>query len=233
MSGRPIAKVFKAAVMAGLIAGAAASGFHFFLTEPLIDRAIEIEQSSSQAKGEAPEEPVVSRPVQKGGLVLGFLLYGGAWGLLFGVILYLSRGWFPPWSDSRFGLTLAVALGWSAAILPFLKYPANPPGVGDPETIGYRQLLFLSFMALSVFGTALFFRLLSLPSLRRLSIWPVLGYVVYVVVVYLLLPTNPDAVAMPSDIVWKFRALSLTGLFLFWGVLAFAFAWFSRKKTQR
>ena len=229
--GKPLA-VLKSALLAGLIAGAAAAGFHFFFTEPLIDRAIEIEEVLGQAKGEAPKEPVVSRRAQKAGLVLGFLLYGGVWGLLFGVILYLSRGWFPPWSDSRFGLTLVAALGWSAAILPFLKYPANPPGVGDPETIGTRQLLFLSVLALSVIGTFVFFRLLSLPRLRRNWIWPVGGYILYLLAVYLLLPGNPDAVDMPPDIVWKFRALSLTGLLLFWGVLAGVFAWLSSGKTS-
>ncbi|MBI4487916.1 MAG: CbtA family protein [Deltaproteobacteria bacterium] len=222
----------KSALLAGLVAGGAASGFHFFLTEPLIDRAIEIEKGLGQAQGEALKEPVVSRPAQKAGLVLGLLLYGGAWGLLLGVVLHLSRDLFPPWSDSRCGLTLAAVLGWSAAVFPFLKYPANPPGVGDPETIGYRQLLFLSFLALSVIGTALFFRLLSFPSLRRNWIWPVLGYILYLVLIYLLLPGNPDAVEMPPDIVWNFRVLSLTGLLLFWGVLGGAFAWLSSGKTS-
>ncbi len=222
----------KSALMAGLIAGVAAAGFHSLLTEPVIDRAIEIEEQSSQAQGEALKEPVVSRPAQKAGLVLGLLLYGGTWGLLLGVVLHLSRDWFPPWSDSRCGLTLVAVLGWSAAVFPFLKYPANPPGVGDPETIGYRQLLFLSFLALSVTGTTLFFRLLSFPSLRRNWIWPVLGYILYLVLIYLLLPGNPDAVEMPPDIVWKFRALSLVGLFVFWGVLGGAFAWLSGGKTS-
>jgi len=229
--GKPLA-VLKSALLAGLIAGAAAAGFHFFFTEPLIDRAIEIEEVLGQAKGEAPKEPVVTRPAQKAGLVLGFLLYGGVWGLLFGVILYLSRGWFPPWSDSRIGLALAAALGWSVAVFPFLKYPANPPGVGDPETIGYRQLLFLTVLALSVIGTALFFRLLSLPRLQRHWVWPAAGYIFYLVTVYLLLPGNPDAVDMPSDIVWKFRAFSLAGLFLFWVVLGGAFAWLRQEGAR-
>jgi predicted cobalt transporter CbtA len=223
-------EVLQSALLAGLVAGAAASGFHFFLTEPVIDRAIEIEEDLGQTKGEAPKEPVVSRPAQKAGLVLGLLLYGGAWGLLLGVVLHLSRDWFPPWSDSRCGLTLAAVLGWSAAVFPFLKYPANPPGVGDPETIGYRQLLFLSFLALSVIGTALFFRLLSFLCLRKHLAWPVVGYFLYLVVIYVLFPGNPDPVTMPPDIVWKFRALSLMGLLFFWGVLGGAFAWLAEER---
>ena len=38
------------------------------------------------------------------------------------------------------------------AIFPFLKYPANPPGVGEPESIGYRQTLYVGFIALAVLG---------------------------------------------------------------------------------
>jgi hypothetical protein len=87
-------------------------------------------------------------------------------------------------------------------------------------------------MALSVIGTFLFFWMLKSASLRSHWIWPAAGYIVYVVVVYFALPGNPDPVNMPSDIVWKFRGLSLTGLFFFWGVLGGALAWLSSGKTS-
>jgi len=225
--------VLRAAVIAGVIAGGAAAGFHWFLTEPAVDRAIEIEQQSEKAEGKPVEEPVVSRPTQRLGLILGFLLYGLAWGLLSGICFYLVRSWLPPWSERTPAIFLVVLLGWSVAIFPFLKYPANPPGVGDPETIGYRQGLYLGCIALSVIGTALFFRLQSLPRFRKEWTWPVLGYVLFLAVVYFALPGNPDPVNMSSDVVWRFRALSLTGLILFWSLLAGVFQWvLAHKQTS-
>lgn len=222
----------KAAVVAGLLAGAVAAGFHWVLTEPVIDRAIEIEEQRSRAQGAKPEEPVVSRPAQRVGLVVGFLLYGAAWGLLSGVLFHVTRAWQPAaWTEAKRGFVFAALVGWSVAVFPFLKYPANPPGVGAPETIGYRQALYLGFIGLSVLGAALASGLQRSLSRARRSAWPVALalYLVYLAVLYLAMPPNPDPVKMPPQLVWTFRALSLGGLVLFWAVLGGAFGWLSRE----
>jgi len=145
------------AVAAGLIGGAIASAFHGLFTEPVIDRAIAAEEQRAAVQpGHHSEEPVVSRRGQKIGLVVGLLLYGATWGLLIGLALNATRGWTPAtWSLGRRGAFLAGLLGWSVAIFPFLKYPANPPGVGEPESIGYRQTLYIGFIALAALGLAL------------------------------------------------------------------------------
>lgn len=230
---RSLLSVLKAAVLAGLVAGLVAAGFHSLLTEPVIDRAIKIEEQSSRAQGAPVEEPVVSRRTQRVGLVFGFLLYGAAWGLLSGILSHLVRSRLPALSDAKRGVTLAVLAGWSVAIFPFLKYPANPPGVGDPATIGYRQGLYLGFIGLSVIGAILAFWLQRSLGPGRRSAWPLALalYVVYLAVVYLAMPRNPDQVGMPSQVVWNFRALSLAGLVLFWGVLGAAFGWLARVRN--
>ncbi len=222
--------VLKAAVLAGLVAGAITAVFHMFLTEPVIDRAIEIEEQLNKTQGAPAKEPVVSRQSQKVGLIFGFLLHGVAWGILFGVFVYLTRSWLSDWTAVKRGLALAVLFGWSVAVFPFLKYPANPPGVGDLETIGYRQALYLGFIALSTIGTLLIFRLQHSISHRKLSGWPIVLalYAIYLAAVYVVMPSNPDHVRMPAQVVWTFRALSLAGLILFCGVLGTSFAWFSR-----
>lgn len=235
MENKSLVEVLKAAVLAGLVAGALTAGFHLLLTEPVIDRAIEIEEKLSQAQGSPSEEPVVSRRTQRVGLILGFLLYGGAWGLLFGGLSYLLYSRLPQWTEIKRGFVLAVVLGWSVAVFPFLKYPANPPGVGDPETIGYRQGIYLGFIALSVLGTLLAFRLQHLISHRRPPGWPVVLalYVLYLAGVYLAMPSNPNSVKMPAQLVWTFRAVSLAGLILFWGVLGGLFGWLYREGAHR
>lgn len=227
----------KAAIIAGLMAGAITAGFHTLVLERFIERAIALEELASQAHGQAAEEPVVDRSTQRWGLVLGFILLGAVYGLFFGLLVYFSQPLWPAtWSQTRYGLFLASLLGWSVALLPFLKYPANPPGVGDPETIWYRQGLYFGFIGLSAAGTALAVGLHNWVqrseqlSSRTHNIWalPLLGYGIYAAIVYLAMPANPDPVEMPGDIVWPFRVVSFVGHILFWAIMGVAFGWFSQ-----
>lgn len=223
MQINPLAEILKAAVLAGLVAGLLAAAFHWIFTEPLIDRAVAIEASAHAAAGAAHDEPVVGRPAQKLGLFVGFLLYGGAWGLLFGLLVYAVRSWFDG-ARGGGGFFLAVLLGWAAAIFPLLKYPANPPGVGEAETIGYRQELFLLFIALSLIGafTALAVERSFRESVRaRIAV--IAAYLVYLAAIFLALPANPDPVRLPPELVGKFRILSLLGQLVFWTAMGGAF----------
>jgi Probable cobalt transporter subunit (CbtA) len=234
---RMLGSMLKASVVAGLVAGALVSGFHALLIEPVIERAIALEEHLSQTRGEAHAEPAVDRPTQRWGLVLGFMVYGAVWGLMLGLLLYLIQGWRPAtWGIVRYGFVLAALLGWSVALFPFLKYPANPPGVGEAETVGYRQALYLGFIGLSVVGTAL---ALGLSRLLNRPTWaPAQGrvrwllvtafYITYAAAIYAALPANPDPVEMPADLVWTFRLISFVGLLLFWVILAGMFGWFAR-----
>ena len=83
---RSLGSVLKAAVVAGLIAGAITAGFHTLLLEPLIERAIGLEEQASSPPGQAVQAPLIDRPTQRWGLVLGFVIYGALWGLLFGLV---------------------------------------------------------------------------------------------------------------------------------------------------
>jgi predicted cobalt transporter CbtA len=230
---RSLREVLKAALFAGLIAGAAAAAFHWFFTEPLIDRAIEIEAHSHA--GISPGEPVVGRPAQQLGLFFGFLLYGAAWGILFGLLVYAIRRWFADTSCGKQGFALALFLGWSVALFPLLKYPANPPGVGAAETIGYRQELFLGFIALSLVGA--FAALAVERSLRRAArparAIVIAAYAAYLASIFVLLPANPDPVKLDSELVRGFRALSLLGQILFWAVMGGMFWRLCRTTPER
>ena len=224
---RSLAALVRAAVLAGLIAGAAAAGFHWFFTEPVIERAIKTEDLA-RAPEKQPTKEVVSRRTQQLGLILGFLLYGGVCGLLFGALYRLLHPWVPAWNDARGGFVVALILGWSISLFPFLKYPANPPGVGEAETIGYRQALYLAFMGFTLIGTLAAFWFQRRLSRRGWG-WPIAlsVYIAYLAVIYLAMPANPDPVKMPAEVVWTFRALSLSGLVLFWGVMGGVFQWLS------
>ena len=228
---RALRTVLVSAIVAGLIGGAIASAFHGLFTEPVIDRAIAAEEERAAAQpGHHGEEPVVSRRGQKIGLVVGLLLYGATWGLLVGLAIHATREWAPrAWSLARRGAVLAALVGWSVAIFPFLKYPANPPGVGEPESIGYRQTLYVGFIALAVLGLAL-----ATALRRRTGGWlvPALFYAAWALGLYVLMPPNPDPVQLSEAIVRPFRALSLAGLVIFWAVLGAALAVLGRDRTE-
>jgi len=225
MAPRELGAVLKAALVAALVAALAAAVFHFAFTERVIQQAIDLEEKLRGAGHE--EEEVVSRSGQRAGLFLGFLMYGVAVGLLFAGVYFLVQRWLSRIGSGRLGLLLALAGYWSVALFPFLKYPANPPGVGDADTIYYRQQLYLGLIGLSLVGAALAFateRLLARfgssqlgPGWRLLFVLTLYGG--YLAVVFLAVPDNPDPVPISMNLVWKFRALSLTGLTLFWLVL--------------
>jgi Probable cobalt transporter subunit (CbtA) len=128
-------------------------------------------------------------------------------------------------------------VGWSVAVLPFLKYPANPPGVGETETIAYRQGLYFGFLGLSAVGTALavgIYRWLKRsasfePAGRMPAALAVAVYAIFVIVAYLVMPANPDPVEIPAELVWPFRVVAFLGLLLFWAVLGGAFIWLLRE----
>jgi Probable cobalt transporter subunit (CbtA) len=232
--------VLKAALVAGLVAGAITSGFHTLLLEPVIERAIGLEEQTSQ--GDAAPEAVIDRPTQRWGLVLGFLVYGALWGLSAGLLAYFVRSLRPDeWTIAQFGFCLALLIGWSMALLPFVKYPANPPGVGAADTIAYRQWLYFGFLGLSGVGTAVAVGVHH--RLRRSKLWASPGrthvllaaavYVIYVMILFVAMPENPDPVDMPADLLWSFRVIAFLGLVLFWAALGGAFGWLLRDTAAR
>lgn len=236
MTRASTAAVLRAAVLAGLIAGAIASAFYLALAEPVIERAIALERQTTAKHGGAENTPLVGRPAQRKGLVAGLLLYGVVWGVLFAILYLLLESRRLPSEAGTNGWALALGLGWAVAWFPFLKYPANPPGVGEAATIGYRQLLYAGFVALSAAGTAvafLFHRRASHAADagggRRLTI--VAMYAIYAVALYLAMPANPDPVLTPMSLVWTFRAVSFAGLVVFWTALGGSFRWLARMRA--
>lgn len=217
-------------MLAGLIAGVIASAFHLTLAEPVIERAMEREAQMKKEHGAKLETPIVSRAVQRKGLVVGSLVYGAVWGALVGVVSLIVERRRQHSTSSISDWLLAVVIGWAVAWFPFLKYPANPPGVGASDTVAYRQLLYVGFIVLSAAGTAIAFfahggRFLGRP--RAVLIL----YAAYAVALYVTMPANPDPVRMPVGIVWTFRAIALTGLVVFWLALGASFHWLARVRA--
>jgi len=130
---------------------------------------------------------------------------------------------------------LLAAAGFVAIYLvPNLKYPANPPAVGDAKTIGVRTALYFIMIAVSIAAMIGAFSLKRLLA-HRLSDWNstlavVAYYVVIVAIAGLLLPAvNEVPAQFPAVVLWKFRVASIGAQFIMWATLGLLFG----ELTQR
>lgn len=211
--------VFVRGAVAGAVSGLLTSVAAYFWLEPILSRAIELE---GPADGEGP----VSRQTQKLlGMPAGFLLVGIALGLLFAVAYRVLPSVAPAWQRS---IGLAAGGFLALALIPQLRYPANPPGVGDPDTIGLRTSSFLLAVALGLVTTSGAYAGLRALRARGVGAAPrqaavAVGAVLAVAVGYLLLPDSGDVVDAPASLVYDFRVRSLGLLVLFYALLGAAF----------
>lgn len=216
-------------MIVGAVTGLLAFGFARVFGEPAVDHAISLEEAAGQAKGEAPEPELVSREVQAGlGLFTGLVTFGAALGGLFSLAFAFSYGRLTAFGP-RGAAALLAACGFVALVLvPGLKYPPNPPAVGDPQTIAYRTELFFAMLALSL--AAMAFAALVVRRLKaRLGGWNavIAGIVAYVAltgVIMLALPTlNEVPETFPAALLWQFRTASFGIHVILWSVLGLAF----------
>src|SRR5262249_28031458 len=105
--------------------------------------------------------------------------------------------------------------------VPFLKYPANPPSVGDPGTIGRRTALYLAMIAVSILAAIVAYRVgraLGHP-LAALGV-----YVALVAVAATILPgVHEVPKGFPADTLWHFRLASLGTQACIWATLGLGF----------
>jgi hypothetical protein len=226
-------------MLVGILAGLLSFGFLKIYGEPQVDRAIafetqldEAKAAAQKAKGEAVEEEpeLVSRSTQAGiGLFVAVMVYCTAFGGLFGLAFAFAYGRVDS-SLTPQGVSVLLAVTGFIAIylIPNLKYPANPPSVGDPETIGMRTALYFIMIALSLAA------MVVATGLRRFFIprfgqWNAAFVVVavYLVLVaiagYLLQPINEVPDAFPAVVLWKFRIASIGAQLIMWGTLGLLF----------
>ncbi|BDQ30563.1 membrane protein [Nitrosopumilus zosterae] len=208
-----------------LVSGAIAGTFHgmanLAIVEPYLDQAIGIENQNLFASGEEEDTPQFwveynsYRDWQKGGQVLAGAILGTSIGALFGIVYALSRNSLPGKTDLQKSFVLAGIMWISIYLIPFLKYPANPPTVGDAETVVLRAILYLSFIAISGFGVIGFYQVYKRLK-KNTQVFAFVGYIAFIGIVFALMPANPDEVTAPMDLVNGFRAMSVVAVSVFW-----------------
>ena len=223
-------------MLVGVVAGLLVFAFARWIGEPQVERAIAFETSADQAKGEAPEPEMVSRRVQKSaGLLTGTVVYGAAVGGLFGLVFAFAYGRIGEMGPRALAAVLGV-LGYVAVVVvPNLKYPANPPAVGSPETIGARTGAYFLLIAVSI--AAMVFSLqMRRGFAKRFGEWngSLLAAALFVSVVSVVahfLPMVDEVPAgFPVTLMWKFRVAALEIQAVLWGTLGLGFGWLTERE---
>ena len=246
-------------LLRGMIVGFVAALFSFgFLKvagEPAVDRAIAFESQMDAAKakaehdtamakgeamppmGEMPE--LVSRAVQSTyGLFTGVAVYSLAFGGLFALAFALCYGRMGDFSPRATAALVAISGFVSVYAVPILKYPANPPSVGDPGTIQFRTAIYFGMLLLSLASMIVAWSVRN-RLIGQHGAWnaTLIGAAVYIVAVILLAfampPLNEVPEGFPAVVLWQFRMASLGAQAIMWTVIGVGFgAWVERDLAQ-
>jgi hypothetical protein len=205
-------------LLAGLAGGLIAFAFAHTFGETPIDQAIGFEDAHTVAA-----DPVlVSRGIQStAGLLTATCVFGVALGGLFALTFAVVQGRVSRRRPSVTAGLLALAGYLIVFAVPFLKYPANPPSVGNPDTIGRRTALYLSMIAVSILAAIVAFRVGR--HLGR----PLAGLAVYIALdaaaAFVLPGVHEVPRGFPADTLWHFRLASLGTQACIWATLGLGF----------
>lgn len=251
--------------LVGALAGFIAYVFARILAEPQINKAIAYESGRDAAQqlldkaAGLPAEPqgadVFSRTVQENvGLGVGMIFFGVAMGLLFAVAYAICLGRVGRLGPRALSLCVAGAALLGLYVIPFVKYPANPPSIGNHDTIKQRSALYLTMVVGSVVVICLAVWL-GRRLQHRLGNWnaTLAGCAFAVVMITVLMVALPpfghlaanhgsgnaatetplplrDAPGtivypgFPADMLFNFRLASVGAQLLLWGIIGLTFA---------
>lgn len=199
----------------GLIQGVAT----FVIVEPYLDQAIGLENQGLFEAG--IEENTVAfqtnheeyRVWQKSGQILASVILGVSFGSLFGVVFAYSKDSLPGNHNLKRSLLLAAIMWFALYLIPFIKYPANPPTVGEAETVLLRSVLYIFFVMISGIGVIVFYKLSKRLDKKFLAVF---CYAAFIITSFILLPGNPDEISAPANLVNEFRLMSVLAVSSFW-----------------
>ncbi|MFF1545445.1 CbtA family protein [Streptomyces sp. NPDC058291] len=227
MNSATVRNLLVRGMLAGLAAGVLALVVAYFLGEPNVDGAIGFEESHAPAHEHEVE--LVSRSLQStAGLATGVLVYGVAFGGIAALAYCFALGRVGRFGPRATALLLSGAALLTVYVVPFLKYPANPPAVGDHDTIAKRTTLFFLMMVLGVL-LAIAAVIVGKRLAPRLGAWhatvvAVGGFVLAIGLAYGFLPAvNEVPGDFPATLLWRFRLSSLALQVTMWAAFGLGF----------
>ena len=224
-------------LVSGCFAGLIHGGINLAIVEPYLDQAIGIENQTLFATGEEEDTPEFwveynsYRVWQKGGQVLAGAILGTSIAALVGIVFLFARKVLPQGNNVKKTLVLSGLMWFTIFVIPFLKYPANPPTVGETETVVLRSILFLSFIAISGLSAVGFYQVYK--RLQNKKILAFLGYAAFISAVFFIMPENPDEITAPMELVDGFRSASFVAVTVYWLTLGLILGGFIEKLQER
>ncbi|PBC78883.1 putative cobalt transporter subunit CbtA [Streptomyces sp. TLI_235] len=209
----PVRSLLVRGMLGGLGAAVPALLVAYLLGEPRVDAAIAFEESQPHSHEGGVE--LVSRSMQStAGLATGILVYGIALGGIIALAYCFALGRIGGFGPRATAMLVSGTGLVALYVVPFLKYPANPPAVGNPDTIGQRTTLYFLMMLLGLLLT-LAALVLGRRLAPRLGNWnaTVVAAAAFAVAVGLAYAFLPSFNEVPADfsatLLWQFRLATL------------------------
>ncbi len=220
---------------AGLLAGLVAGVVAFVVGEPPLRDAVHLEQANAERPA-GGDVVAVGRSVQEAGLIVATGLVGVTAGGLFGLVFSAVR----PRLNTSSGWTASLQVGAAAyagvALMPSLKYPPNPPAVGDPATVSGRTGWYLLAVGVSLavvvaaWDLARRLRLRGVPHVARQLLTASAAGVGMAGV--WALPAGAEPTGVPAALLWDFRLSALATQLVLWAGTAVAFGLLSERASE-
>jgi hypothetical protein len=202
-------------MLVGLAAGVLAFVVAYIFGEPQVQKAIDFEYYLQRIGRVPPDADIVSRGVQRtAGLAAGTIVLSVGLGGLFSLVFAYVYGRVWKFSPRVTAALLALGAYLTITVIPFTKYPANPPTIGNPNTIGKRTLLFIAMIAITILAAVAAGRIRR-QLVPRLGSWnaaivAAAAFLALVAVAELILPPVHETPAgFPADVLYRFRLASL------------------------
>lgn len=232
-------------MLVGLVAGLIAFGFARLYGEPYVDRAIAFEESHEAAEeaqsghSHEAEEEVVSRKTQAGfGLLTALVVFGAGAGGLFSCFCSYAFGRLGKLGIMATSLVISASAFISVVLVPQLKYPSNPPAVGQPETIVSRTEDYFALILVSLLAMVLVYvvanRLKAKFGGLNAAIIAMIGYAVFMGLVYFIMPVVNEVPAdFSADVLWHFRIATFGIQAILWLILGVGFGYLAERHMKK
>lgn len=229
-------RILPTALVMGVIAGFLVAAYMNIFNVPVMEWAIELEGQAAIAAGETDDAALplafLTTPGgQRVGMTVGLAVLGVLCAAVFTALYHLTRNAAPGWNPWAWAAIAGLAGFWGMSLYTQIKFPLNPPGIGDEGTLLARQGFQFLFIAVSTVSVGLV--IYSVGIVNRAAAggarWPRyagigLAYAIVALLLAYAIPSVRDAAPdwLPAELTIMFRTFTAAGHFLLWMGIAFA-----------
>ena len=239
-------RVLPTALLVGVIVGLLVAAYMNIFNVPVMEWAIDLEGQAALAAGETDDETLplgflTGGAGQRIGMTVGLAVIGVLYAAVFTGLYHLMRRAAPGWSPWAWAAIAGLLGFWGVSMYTQIKFPLNPPGIGDEGTLLARQGFQFLFIAVSTAAVALV--IYGIGAVNRAASggarwWRYAGVALAYAVVALLLafavPSVRDAAPewLPAELTIMFRTFTAFGHFLLWMGIALATVGYLRYRQR-